>query len=214
MAEQPTVVVRGEATREVPPEQAVLTISAAARDRDREAVPAQLAERTAAVRAVLAEFAEAIEKSETSHLSVYPDFKRRGERPVTYVGDVTTTVTVTDFAVLGELVLGLTAIEQVAVSGPWWRLRPGSKAGAEVRREAIADALVRAHEYADAVGARIDRLVEIADEGIAAPRGFMAMAGASDGAPIELDPEMQTVQASVTLRATITEPQALSRRTP
>jgi uncharacterized protein YggE len=211
MAEQlPVVVVRGEATREVPPEQAVLSVTASARDRDRETVLTRLAERSAAVRAVLDAYGEGMGKRETSHVSVYPDMKRRSDIPAAYVGSAGTTVTVTDFALLGELMVRLVSLEQVAISGPWWQLRPGSKAGAEVRAEAIGDALQRAREYAAAVGATVQRLVEIADES-AGGGGFhslMAVGAARDttAAHLEFDPQMQTVQASVTVRVTITEP--------
>jgi len=210
MAEQaPVVVVRGEATREVPPEQAVLSVVVSARDRDRDTVMTRLSERSAAVRTVLDSVAEAIEKRETSHVHVYPDLKRRSERAVAYVGSSGTNVTVTDFAALGDLMLRLVALEQVAVSGPWWRLRPGSKAGAQVRSDAISDALLRAKEYAAAVGARVQRLVEIADESGGGQGPFMALAVSAPttrDAHLEFDPQMQTVQASVIVRVTITEP--------
>jgi uncharacterized protein len=209
MAEQvPILVVRGEATREVPPEQALLAATASARDRDRETVLTRLTERSASVRAVLDAYGEGIEKRETTNVSIFPDMKRRSDNPVAYVGNVGTTVTVTDFALLGELMLRLSSLDHVAVSGPWWQLRPGSKAGAEVRAEAIADALQRAREYAAAVGARVHRLVEIADEsGGGGTRPFMAMAVSRDSnAPLVFDPQLQMVQASVIVRVTITEP--------
>ena len=210
MAEQPpVVVVRGEATREVPPEQAVLSVTASARDRDRDTVLSRLSERSASVRAVLEAYAEGLEKRETSHVSVYPEMKRRSDTPVAYVGSAGTTVTVTDFAVLGDLLVRLASLDQVAVSGPWWQLRPGSEAGAEVRAEAIADALRRAREYAAAVGARVERLVEIADESIGGGnRAFLTMGVAREtSAPeFEFDPQLQAVQASVIVRVTITEP--------
>lgn len=211
MAEQPTIVVRGEAFREVPPEQAVLSVTVSARDRDRETVVARLAERAAELRAVLDGYAEAIERRETSGVQVYPDLKRGSERVVAYTANAGTTVTVTDFGVLGELLLRLARLPQAVVAGPWWQLRPGSKAGADVRRTAIADALARAREYAGAVGARVDRLVEIADEGAsgggAQPMMRAAAFGMADeSAGLELDPQQQTVHAAVIVRVTITEP--------
>jgi uncharacterized protein YggE len=118
-------------------------------------------------------------------------------------------VTVSDFAVLGEMMLRFGGMEQVAVAGPWWQLRPGSSAGAEARRAAIADALARAREYAAAVGARVDRLIEISDEvgGGAHPMAFRAAGFAEDAAGgLALDPQQQTVQASVVVRVAITEP--------
>lgn len=211
MAEQPTIVVRGEALREVPPEQAVVSVTTSARDRDRDAVLARLAERSTELRAVVDAYGTAIERRETGALQVYPELKRGSEKVVAYTGSVVTTVTVTDFEGLGELLLRLAGLDYASVSGPWWRLRPGSRAGAEVRKAAVDDALQRAREYAEAVGARVDRLVEIADEGAGGMRP-MAMRSAAfsaqgEAAPtLEVDPQPQTVHSSVTVRVTITDP--------
>ena len=211
MADQPTIVVRGEAFREVPPEQAVLSVTLSARDRDRETVVSRLLERSNELHALLAGAGDAIERRETGGVRVFPELKRGSERVVAYTGSVGTTVTVTDFEPLGQLLLRLAALEHAAVAGPWWQLRPGSRAGAAVRREAIADALSRAREYAAAVGAGIDKLIEIADDGTSGGGPMMrAMAfdaGAPESAGFEIDPQPQTVQASVTVRVTITEPE-------
>ena len=102
MADQPTIVVRGEALREVPPEQAVLSVTTSARDRDRDAVLARLTERAAELRAVVDAYGAAIERLETGTLQVYPELKRGSEKVVAYTGSVVTTVTVTDFAGLGR----------------------------------------------------------------------------------------------------------------
>ncbi|MBU2671039.1 SIMPL domain-containing protein [Actinoplanes bogorensis] len=211
MAEQPMIVVRGEAFREVPPEQALLTVTLTARDRERETVVSRLLERSTELHALLAESADAIERRETGGVSVVPELKRGSERVVAYTGSISSTLTVTDFEPLGPLLLRLAAIEYASVSGPWWQLRPGSRAGADVRREAITDALARAREYAAAVGAQVDKLVEIADEGTGGGgHPMMRMAafdvGGQESAGFEVDPQPQTVQASVTVRVTITEP--------
>jgi len=209
------IVARGEATREVPPELAVFSVTVSARDKDRQTTLTRLTERAAALRSALDDYPEAIERRETSGVQVRPELKRGGERVSAYAGSVTTTVTVTDFDALGELLLRLANQDQTSVSGPWWQLRPGSRASAEVRRAAIADALGRAREYAEAVGAEVDRLVEILDEGAGGggAQPMMRMA-AFRGAPeadleLEVDPQQQTVQAAVLVRVTITEPTAL-----
>lgn len=212
---EPMVVVRGEAFREVPPEIASFTVTVFVRDRDKETVLTRLTERAAEVRVALDGYGEAIERRETGLVEVYPEVVKRERKTIAYVGRAATSVTVTDFAALGEMLLHLAGLEHVAVSGPWWRLRPGSTAGAEVRREAIADALARAREYATAVGARIHRLVEISDEGTGgfAPMSFRAAGGemARDSAGgLALDPQLQTVQASVVVRVAITEPDLTS----
>jgi uncharacterized protein YggE len=213
MAEQPLVSVRGEASREVPPELAVFSATVSARGRDREGTLTRVAERAAAQRVLLDGYAAAIERRETGRVEVYPEVKGNTERVSAYHGSVTTTVVVTDFTVLGDLLLRLGNQEQTTLSGPWWQLRPGSTAGAEVRRAAVADALSRAREYADAVGARLDRLVEIRDEG-AGDGGAPVLRAAFGGGPevaatLEIDPQPQTVHAGVIVRATITEPTVL-----
>jgi hypothetical protein len=220
MVDHPTVVVRGEAVREVAPELATLSVTVSARDRDRQTALARVAERSAAVRAVLDGYAEAVERRETGGVSLRPELKRTGERVSAYTGSVTTTVLVTDFTVLGDLLLRLADQDQTSVSGPWWSLRPGSRAGAEVRRAAIADALDRAREYAAAVGARLDRLIEIADEGsgggsMPLMRSALGMAAQADVSAVELDvdPQMQTVSASVLVRFAMTEPTVLKSTT-
>ena len=213
MAEQPLISVRGEAVREVPPELAVISATVSARGRNRQDTLERLTERAAELRTALDDYPEAIERRETAGVQVYPEVKRAGGVSA-YTGRVTTTVTVTDFAVLGELLLRLGNQEQTAVAGPWWQLRPGSTAGAEVRRAAIADALRRAGEYAEAVGARVDRLVEIIDEGAEGAHPMAVRAAAFAGGPemdlaLVIDPQQQTVRAGVIVRVTITDPTAL-----
>lgn len=210
------VVVRGEAFREVPPELAVFSVTVSARDKDRQTTLTRLTERAAELRTALDDYPDAIERRETGGVQIYPELKRGGERVSSYTGSVTTTVTVTDFAVLGELLLRLGNQDQTSVSGPWWQLKPGSRAGADVRKEAITDALGRAREYAEAVGAEVDRLVEILDEGAGGGGVHPMMRAAKfssaemvDSMELELDPQQQTVQASVIVRVSITEPTIL-----
>jgi hypothetical protein len=213
MVDQPMVVVRGEALREVPPELAVFSVTVSARDKDRQTTLTRLTERAAELRTALDDYPDAIERRETGGVQIYPELKRGGERVSAYTGSVTTSVTVTDFTVLGELLLRLGNQDQTSVSGPWWQLKPGSRAGADVRKEAIADALSRAREYAEAVGAQVDRLVEILDEGTGGgghPMMRAAKFESADSMELEIDPQQQTVQASVVVRVSITEPTSLT----
>jgi uncharacterized protein YggE len=209
MPEQPMISVRGEAFREVPPELAVISVTVSARGRNRQDTLDRLTELEAQLRTALDAYPDAIERRETAGVKVFPGIKRGGTVSG-YTGQVTTTVTVTDFAVLGELLLRLGNQEQTAVAGPWWQLRPGGTAGSEVRREAITDALNRAREYAGVVGARVARLVEIVDESAEGAHPMMR-AAAFSGAPesdvaLVIDPQQQTVRAAVTVRVTITKP--------
>ncbi|MFG1950159.1 SIMPL domain-containing protein [Micromonospora sp. NPDC048830] len=212
MVDGPVVTVRGEAHREVPPELARFMVTATARDRDRETTLTRLAERAAAVRVLLDSAEPAVERRETGDLRVWPQTRRSGERVVAWHGSVATTVTLSDFAALGELMLRLADQDQVEVAGPWWALRPDSPAYREARHAAIADALVRAREYAEALGARVTGLLELADTALGGPQPMLARAayggGMQAGGPpeLELDPRPQTVQAAVEARFSITAP--------
>lgn len=218
MADSPVIVVRGESVHEVPPEIARFAVTVAARDKDRQATLTRLAERAEAVRALIDGYGPAVERRETGALHVWPELKRSGERVASYRGTVSTTVTVVDFTVLGELMLRLSDSDQTSVAGPWWQLRPGSPVHREARRAAVHAAVERAREYAEAVGARLTAVLEIADVGPEARPMMMAQAAYAMGAPageaapprLDLDPEVQTVQASVEARFAISEPTVLA----
>ncbi len=212
MVDGPVVSVRGEAYREIDPEIARFTVTALARDRDREAVLTRLAERAAAVRVLLDAAEPAIDRRETGDLRVRPETRRSGERVVAWHGSVVTTVTVSDFTALGELMLRLADQDQVEVAGPWWSLRPDSPTYRQARQAALADALRRAREYAAALDAQVTDLIELADEGgtaqpMMARMAFDAGGAAAGGAPqLELDPQPQGVHAAVRARFAISRP--------
>ncbi|MFB9415103.1 SIMPL domain-containing protein [Dactylosporangium matsuzakiense] len=214
-----TVAVRGEAVREVDPELAEFTVVVSARDKDRDTTLGRLRERADALRQLLERFGEAVEKRETGVLHVYPEGSgKRGERIAAYNGSVSTTVTVTDFAALGEMMLAVAGQEQTQTHGPSWSLRPGSPVHAQLRRAAVTDAIARAREYADALGAEVVELVELADPGLGRAEGIAQFSAGYGGgilrskssgggyADLQLDPQRQRVQATVEARFTITAP--------
>jgi uncharacterized protein YggE len=217
MTDEPIVAVRGEVFREVDPELAELGITVAARDKDRQTTLTRLTERVAALRSLLDRYAGAIERRETGGVFVRPETKRSGERVAGYTGTVSTIVTVKDFTVLGELLIAVADQDLTSVYGPSWSLRPDSPVYAEARRAAIGEAFARGREYAEAVGARVVRLLELTDTGLGSggappvrPMAFAAQtrsAGAYEGAPaFDLEPQRQQVHASVEARFAISEP--------
>jgi uncharacterized protein len=213
-----TVAVRGEATREVDPEIATFMVTCSARDRDRSATLSRLAARVEALRGMLQTYAGALEKHETSRLSVYAETSRRGERVSAYVGNATTTVTVTDLDAVGEIMVRIADLEQVTVDGPFWALRPGSPVYREARQAAIADAVERAREYAAALGSHVTGLIEMSDIGMpggAVPLAFasrkMAAQDLAGGMPeLDLDPQRLQITANVEGRFTISDPTVLT----
>jgi uncharacterized protein YggE len=219
MTEAPVVSVRGEVVREVDPEIATFGVTVEARDRDRQETMRRLAARVDGLRGLLDGYAEVIEKRETAGLYVVPEGKGSGEKVKAYRGSVTTTITVTDFGALGELMLRLADQDQTTVAGPWWAVRPGSPVHREARRAAITDAISRAREYAEALGARVTRLTELSDAGMSThsltrPLGMAPLAyrAAAPGSlpQLDLEPQRQQITAAIEARFLISDPTALS----
>jgi uncharacterized protein YggE len=216
-----TVAVRGESLRQVEPELAEFTVVIVARDRDRQATLGRLRERGDALRQFLDRYAEAIERRETGGLHVHPENAKRGERITAYSGSMSTTVTVQDFAALGEMMLAVADQDQTHVYGPSWSLRPDSSVFREARRAAIDEAIGRAREYAEALGAQVAELVELSDPGLSSgaesastfqaygAQQAMRSAGKTGASDLQLDPQRQRVYAAVEARFTITSPTVL-----
>lgn len=216
-----TVSVRGEATIEADPEIVLFSVSVNARARDRREALANLSQRNDAFLDLVRSFGQAVEKTETGGVSVYPELRRGREEKVRwYRGTIRSRLTVADFSVAGELVGRVADLELCVIEGPWWQLRVGSPVYREARVRAARAAVTRAAEYAEAVGGRLTGLLELTDTGMSgAPRHPMtftaARAGAAPGGPdegpvvIDMEPETQVVQASVEARFTMTQPGSL-----
>ncbi|MGV9310830.1 SIMPL domain-containing protein [Streptomyces sp. NPDC003691] len=216
--EAPRIAVCGEARLEVDPEIARFTVAVRARGADRRAALDDLIRRNQAALDLLRSYGEAVEKLETGMLSVTPELTRRGrgEGVRTYHGVVHIEAEVADFTVIGELTGRLADLELTAVNGLWWALRPDSPAYGAARRQAVLEAVKRAREYAEALGARPVALLELADEGAdhahpyeAGPVSARAAGGyaLAEAAPeLDLEPRRQTVHARVNARFVITPP--------
>ena len=218
MPAEPVISVRGQATLEVEPEIAVVWVVVMARDADRRKAVALLAGRTGRAGDMIKGYGEAIEKLESQPVNVQPVFKdgRIREKVSGYLARAGFTVTVRDFAVLGDLVAGLASADMVTVTGPNWGLRPDSPVYRTARLAAAKDATRRAGEYAEAFGGRISWLVEAADSGLmgdtghprimAASRALSASATADATPEFDFEPAMQAVSAQVEARYTMTAP--------
>ncbi|WP_066954604.1 SIMPL domain-containing protein [Streptomyces lushanensis] len=218
----PRVAVRGEARLEVDPEIARIGVTIGARGTDRRTALEDLTRRNAEALALIKSYGDAVEKLETGAFSISPELTKhgRGERIRAYHGRVHLTVELTDFTALGELTTRLADLDLAQVDGPWWALRPDSPAHGEARRQAVREAVQRAREYAEALGARLAALVELADLGAETPvdyamtpaggalrsRSFGSAEAAGAAPALDLEPQRQTVYAQVNARFTMTPP--------
>jgi uncharacterized protein len=226
MPDETFLTVRGEARLEVEPEIATVSITVGARDKERRTAVEVLAARVREVGDLIKGYGQAVERLESQLLRVHPEWREADQRggktaargtPAGYLAQAGFSVTVGDFAILGELVTALADQDLVSLSGPEWRVRPDSPVHREARLAAVRDALSRARDYAEAFGGRITGLAEAADSGLLRGEpgggGWMASARLSgrDAArqpsgeqlEIDLEPAMQTVYAQIEARFTM-----------
>lgn len=215
----PRIAVRGEAQLEVDPEIARIGVTVGARGKDRRAALDDLTRRNATVLDLVKGYGDAVERLETGAFSITPELTKhgRGERVHAYHGRVHITAELTDFTALGELTTRLADLELTSVDGPWWALRPTSPAHRRARQQAVREAVLRAREYAEALGTTLAALVELADVGaenaqpyLPPPGRMRSMAYAADAgeaaAPLDLEPQRQRVHAQVNARFTMAPP--------
>ncbi|MFJ6698574.1 SIMPL domain-containing protein [Streptomyces sp. NPDC091272] len=217
----PRVAVRGEARLEVDPEIASISITVSARGTDRRTALEDLTRRNTAVLDLVKTYGEAVEKLETGAFSINPELTRKGraEHIRAYHGRVNLTAELTDFTALGELTSRLSDLELTRVDGPWWSLRPASPVYGQARTQAVREAVVRAREYAEALGTHLVALLELADDGsentssydhpiAVGYGGGMTRSVVAEAAPaLDLEPQRQTVHAHVNARFTMAPPQ-------
>ena len=207
----PQVVVRGEAVLVVDPEIAELTVAVTGRARDRQSALERCRARQDEVQALVTAAGDAIETVETTGVSVHAEGGHRGGdgEPVAVVQ---TRLTVGRLDALGDLVVALGRLDDVAVGGPWWRLRPGSSAVEQARLAAVRDAVRRARQYAAAFGSELTALLEVSDAGLSAG-GFRVAAAAAGMAPfgddelrLDVAPARQEVHGVVEVRFAMSAP--------
>jgi uncharacterized protein YggE len=206
----PQVTVRGEALLVVDPELADVDVTVRVRARDRETALQRCSARQEEVLAVVTAAGDAVEVTETTGVSVYLEVRDR-RAPGEPVASLHTRLTLGRLDAVGELVVALGRLDDVEVSGPFWRLRPDSPATEQARLAAVQDAVRRARQYAAAFGASLDALVELSDTGVGGAglrvAGAMASMARFEGEPhLDLVPARQEVHGAVEVRFTMSEP--------
>jgi uncharacterized protein len=205
----PQVVVRGEAMLVVEPEIADVDVTIRVRARDRQTALERCSARQDEVAAVVAAAGDAVELTETTGVSVYLEVRDR-RAPGEPVASLHTRLTLGRLEAVGELVVALGRLDDVEVSGPYWRLRPDSPATEQARLAAVRDAVRRARQYAAAFGAELTALLEVRDAGLGGPRVAAPMAAMarfeSSELHLDLTPPRQEVHGAVEVRFAMSEP--------
>jgi uncharacterized protein YggE len=162
---EPTVTVRGEAAIRVEPDEAVLAIALSALKEDPASALADVSERSDLLVTILDDLGVPRADRSTSGVSLREEFDHttEGRRSLGHRAVANTVVRTADPATIGRLVT-VTATElRAQLAGPRWRIAPGNPARLEVARQASAEATRKARAFADGVGAKLGRLVRLAE---------------------------------------------------
>lgn len=208
--DRPVVRVSSHAQIEVPADRASLSVqlSSAAHPARIDAI-AELNAHREKVKALLGEFDSAIRQTSVGRNSVYEFDPSRGERSSgppqsRWQASVTLDLDIADLTQIAALYNRLRRLAPEGLGGPYWSLSDDHPAHNQARAAAVRSAVVRAKELAAAAETEVVSLDWLADAD-AGDVGMMSK-GMVLGAPpehdpfgtdLELEPELQTVTASV-----------------
>jgi uncharacterized protein len=120
------------------------------------------------------------------------DYVKGERRSYGYRASSGVTVRVTDLEVLGRLIAQATETLAANLDGPHWHIKADNPVWLEAARQAAADGRRKAEAYAEGVGAKLGRLIQLVEPGsesgrpIRAPAAvFAASSAPGDSMPIE-----------------------------
>ncbi|QOR70191.1 SIMPL domain-containing protein [Ruania alkalisoli] len=203
-----TFSVYGTATRSLPPERAQLRLHVTFEGRDRGSVLS----RTIQVHRQVTEQARRHQESGAAtwwgadrvQASAFKEYRKDSDTTITKFRSVASvTVRFQDFDALSAWVTEIGAVEGVSVAGISWELTQATRRAAEkaTRQDAVRDAVVRASDFAAALGLAEPRLEAVYEPGLrphasggAAPQAFASRAGA----PASQAPDLKAGDVDVT----------------
>ncbi len=159
-----TILVRGSATVDVPPDYATIRIHVAERARTREKALDSVAERTSSVDRLLDQLGEAVSNRVTASARITA-LRGAGRGDKGYHASRSLVCEVRDHTVLGGLFERLAEAE-AEFEGPWWHLDDTNPSFDDVRARAAADARTKASAYARGVDQEIGKLRWLAESGL------------------------------------------------
>jgi uncharacterized protein len=208
----PTVTVRGEAVLRAEPDEAMLWITLTALETGPGQALADVSHRSDALVILLDDLGVAKKDRSTTGVTVYEEFDhtRSGRRSLGHRAAASVSARLTDPEPIGRLITKATTELQARIDGPRWQIAAGNPVRLEAAREAAADGQRKAQAFADGVGAKLGRLLKLAEPGVefSGPRirraGLVPMAAAAAASePMAIEPGQHEVSAAVDVTFTL-----------
>ena len=199
----PTVTVRGEAVLRAEPDEATLWITLSALESDPGQALANVSHRSEVLVTLLDELGVAKSDRSTTGVTVSEEFDHTASGRQSLGHRATTSVAVrfTDPEPIGRLIAQATTDLQARINGPRWQIAAHNPIHLDAAREAAANAKQKAQAFADGVGAKLGRLINLVEPGSEFAghrirRTSMTIA-ASGGEPMPIDPGEHEVSAAI-----------------
>lgn len=191
----PTVTVRGYATIRAEPDEALLEVTLSALEDSPGPAMSDVSARSSGLVVLLDELGVAKADRSTTGVTVHEEFDYvKGEhRSRGYEASSGVTVRVTDPEILGRLIAQATEKLAAKLDGPHWQIKADNPVWLEAARQAAADGRRKAEAYAEGVGAKLGRLIQLVEPGsesvrpmrISRAAAFAAASPPGDSMPIE-----------------------------
>lgn len=198
-ATTPTVTVRGDAIIRTEPDEAMLWITLSALEDTPGPALSDVSARSQALVALLDELGVAKLDRSTTGITVYEEFDhtQTGRRSLGHRAISRVSVRVTDPDLIGRLIAQATEDLAARIDGPRWQIAPENPVRLEAARRAASDGQRKAQAYAEGVGAKLGRLIQLtepADPHITRAAGGLRPMAAE---PLPVEPGEHEVTASI-----------------
>jgi uncharacterized protein len=197
----PTVTVRGDAVIRCEPDEAVLSIVLSALEDSPGAALSDVTDRSNALVLLLDGAGIARADRTTTGVTVSEEFDHteKGRRSLGHRATSRVSVRLSDPKLIGQLITQATEELAAQVNGPHWLISLDNPSRLEAARQAAADARRKAQAYAEGVGARMGRPVELAEPNTHVIHRARRLALASAGSiePMPVEPGEHEVGASI-----------------
>jgi uncharacterized protein len=139
----------------------------------------------------------------TAGLGLWPTFDDGSQRITGYQASTSVTATVHDVAKVGDVVDSLKSLvgDQLTLNGISFSYKDPEAVMADARTAAVANARVRAEQYAKAAGVGLGGVLRIVESSVAEPVMYREMAGAA--APTAADSKVAVAPGSQDLAADV-----------
>jgi uncharacterized protein YggE len=146
----------------------------------------------------------AAEDIQTAGLSLYPTYGNDGQNISGYQASTNVTATIDDVTTVGDVVDALKSLvgDQLTLQGVSFSYKDPEAVMADARTAALANAKVRAEQYAAAAGVELGGVLRIVETSVASPvmyRELAAAAPAADSAKVAVEPGSQDLAADISV---------------